>query len=225
MKEYNFSLLETMLYEPEHGILLLDQHLQRLYDSIDYFNNETIKEQANAQTARIRLLWSRDGHVSIEVSPFTATQHNDDDNDAPLPIVVLDSQPINTQDTSFLSHKTTNRDIYNEARQRHGVNPNDQNSPFDVILWNNSGDITETTIANIAVEDLLPDGQIRWLTPTAIHQDLLPGTFRAELLARGELTEARISKHDFIQAVKQGRRIHCFNSVRKRYPVQVILDN
>jgi para-aminobenzoate synthetase/4-amino-4-deoxychorismate lyase len=40
MNNSNFSLLETMLYEPEHGILLLDQHLERLNRAIIHFQRK-----------------------------------------------------------------------------------------------------------------------------------------------------------------------------------------
>ncbi|KAI8053038.1 aminotransferase [Syncephalis plumigaleata] len=169
MNNSHFSLLETMLYEPEHGILLLKQHLERLNRAVIYFHQKV----NDHQSARIRLLWHRDSRASIEVIPIQSSSHTL--IDVPLH-VVLASQPIDCSDTSFLCHKTTRREVYDEARQQHGVDPHNPDAPFDVILWNTNGDITETTIANIAVENLLP------------------GTFRADLLDRGEIIEAVLPK-------------------------------
>ncbi|RKP22349.1 hypothetical protein SYNPS1DRAFT_32069 [Syncephalis pseudoplumigaleata] len=90
MDDSDFSLLETMLYEPAHGIFLLDRHLARLNDAIVYFRHKyphyfaeqlnidqlchqldvAIDEHADARPARIRLLWSRAGEASIEVVPL-----------------------------------------------------------------------------------------------------------------------------------------------------------
>ena len=65
----------------------------------------------------------------------------------PAPATVLaavDSMPIDPADV-FLYHKTSNRAVYDEARARSG-------EVDDVILVNPSGEVTETTIGNLAVE-------------------------------------------------------------------------
>ena len=80
--------------------------------------------------------------------------------------------PIDPTDV-FLFHKTTNRVVYERARRP---------DCDDVILWNPAGEVTETTIANLVVEDATG----RRVTPP-IACGLLPGTMRAELLATGEV--------------------------------------
>lgn len=79
--------------------------------------------------------------------------------------VVLDSQPLACSTTDpFLRNKTTQRDAYNEARQRAGCGT--EKGPFDVILWNKDRQVTESSIANIAIQSLGENGQHVWRTPS-----------------------------------------------------------
>ena len=72
------------------------------------------------------------------------------------------------------------------------------------MLWNPSREVTEAITANIVVE---LDG--RRVTPP-LGCGLLPGTMRAELLARGELIEARVTVDELVGAP----RFWLINSVR-----------
>lgn len=74
-----------------------------------------------------------------------------------------------------------------------------------MLLWNERGEVTETTIANIVAEI---DG-IR-LTPP-VSSGLLPGVFRSHLLANGEIVEAVLRRDDLNRATK----LWTINSVRK----------
>jgi para-aminobenzoate synthetase/4-amino-4-deoxychorismate lyase len=92
---------------------------------------------------------------------------------------VVDDDPMDPADV-FLYHKTTNRTPYDRRRERHpGVD--------DVILVNTHNEITESTIANVAVR---LDG--RWWTPP-LDAGCLPGVFRAVLLDEGRLAERIIT--------------------------------
>ncbi|NIN66147.1 MAG: hypothetical protein GTO63_15930, partial [Anaerolineae bacterium] len=51
------------------------------------------------------------------------------------------------------------------------------------LLWNEQGEITESTLANVVIQ-----WGRWWLTPKQ-SCGLLAGTFRAELLEAGEITE------------------------------------
>ncbi len=104
----------------------------------------------------------------------------------------------------FLYHKTTNRTPYEKAR---GNTP----AGTDVILVNERGEITETTIANLAVFR-----ENTWITP-ALSCGLLPGTMRGELLAANQVTEGMIPSHE----LSDGQAIRCFNSVRGIFDVPV----
>ncbi|MCO5069066.1 MAG: aminotransferase class IV [Kiritimatiellae bacterium] len=89
--------------------------------------------------------------------------------------MALARTPIDTR-TPYLFHKTTRREHYAQKRAEHP-------DAHDVLLWNENEEITETTIANIAI---LING--RWTTPP-IASGLLPGVMREELLARGDWIE------------------------------------
>ena len=95
----------------------------------------------------------------------------------------------------FLFHKTTHRRVYDAARLP-GFD--------DTLLWTPEGDVTESTIANLVV-DL--DG--RRVTPP-VGCGLLPGTFRAELLAAGEIVEGRVRLED----LRRASQVWLVNSVQ-----------
>ena len=73
----------------------------------------------------------------------------------------------------------------------------------DVILWNPSREITEATTANIVA-----DVRGTLVTPP-ISCGLLAGTFRAELLARGEIQEHVLTLED----LRSASRLWLINSV------------
>jgi para-aminobenzoate synthetase/4-amino-4-deoxychorismate lyase len=87
----------------------------------------------------------------------------------------------------MLFHKTSRRERYEGARSRHP-------DADDVLLTNTRGEVTESTVANLAV---LLDG--RWLTPP-LEAGLLPGTERAAKLAEGEIEEASLRPEDLARA-------------------------
>jgi len=103
---------------------------------------------------------------------------------------------VDTEDVR-LFHKTTDREVYEQARR---------SAPHvdDVILWNRAGQVTESTIANIVVE--LAG---RKVTPP-VACGLLAGTFRAELLARGEIEERMVT----IEELRTASRVWLVNSVQ-----------
>jgi branched-subunit amino acid aminotransferase/4-amino-4-deoxychorismate lyase len=134
----------------------------------------------------VRLLVDRHGNPRIERTPLQPT---------PVPLHVgLATEPINSTDP-FLLHKTTSRERY----ERHRLVAHDE-----TVLWNPSREVTEAITANIVVER---DG--RRVTPP-LGCGLLPGTMRAELLARGELIEARVTVDELVGAP----RFWLINSVR-----------
>lgn len=65
--------------------------------------------------------------------------------------------------------------------------------------------MTESCIANVVI---LRDG--RWVTPP-VHCGLLNGTYRAELLESGEISEETVS----LSELKNAEKIFLINSVRK----------
>ena len=202
-KQPDFKLLETLLWTPDDGYFLLDRHLKRLEESAEYFDIplslpdlcsmvdvHCSKFKGNS-AHRIRLLVARDGGITLDSTPFTV-----DPGSAPVR-VRLAATPVDPEDR-FLYHKTTHRTVYEQAKA--GV-PDDE----DVLLWNTRGELTESTIANVVVE---LEG--KRLTPP-VTSGLLPGVFRAELIEKGEITEAAIR----LQDLPRCDAIYLVNSVRK----------
>ena len=180
-----FELLETMRYEPAEGVRHLDLHLKRLAASADYFGfryDETEVREAVEKTVasappapcRVRLALGKDGTVRVACTPL-ATEPD-------VVRVGLDDVPQDPRDV-FLFHKTSRRQRYEDARSRHA-------DADDVLLINEHGEVTESTIANVAVR---MNG--RWVTPP-IEAGLLPGIGRTVALDDGSVTEAPITIED-----------------------------
>lgn len=200
-----FSLLETMLFEPGDGLVLLDRHLARMSASAEYFGFPFSPGQATnaleaalqgcSEPRRVRLMLSREGNVTIETSPLAIT---------PEPLQArLAHAPVDSMDP-LLYHKTTRRTVYEE---RLGERPG-----FDEVLMRNErGELTEFANGNLVVRT---DG-VSWTPPLACG--LLPGVLRAELLERGELRERVLHRGDLTGAEGVWR----INSVRGWSPVRV----
>lgn len=186
----DFQLLETMAYRPHLGIHNRDGHLQRLASSAEYFGfrlelDEVIaalaKELHGAKDAsRVRLTLDRRGRISIQLAPMPSRGRE------PARLVV-DRVPVHSSDI-WLYYKTTRRTHYQTRAARHpGFD--------DVIMINERGELTETTIANLAVEI---GG--RWWTPPR-ESGCLPGVERSRLLAEGQLAE-RVIRLDELSRVQ-----------------------
>lgn len=202
----DFSLIETMLWTPEGGFVLLERHLERMRESAAYFDFPFDEMEIRGRLAgwkvrsplptgegpgvrgiqRVRLLLDAEGGISLERSAL---------NPLPAPYRVrLAENPIASKNP-FLYHKTTYRKPYEAARL-----PNFD----DVLLWNERGELTESTIASLVVAR---GGEL--LTPP-VECGLLPGTARAQWLAEGRLREAVIGVEDLAGCDK----IFLLNSVR-----------
>ena len=197
-----FQLLETLLWHPSEGFFLLERHLDRLEESAAYFgfpfDRDRVRQRLLAAApdqqsnpCKTRLLYSPNGSVAIEHEALPEPSRK-------RPVRLrLAANPIDPQNI-FLYHKTTNRQIYEQAMKA-------TEDCDDVLLWNTSGEITETCIANIVVE---LNGKL--VTPP-VNSGLLPGTFRADLLNRGVITEQVIS----LDKLREATKIYLINSVRK----------
>jgi para-aminobenzoate synthetase/4-amino-4-deoxychorismate lyase len=202
-----FALLETMLWTPEEGYFLLARHLERLEQSALYFDFkvdlpavrlelEHLAAGLTRTPQKVRLLVTREGRITLEIKALPTP-------DSTPPRVMVAPGPIDSSNP-FLYHKTTNRALYGGARV---ACP----SYDDVLLFNEKGEVTESTIANLAVEI---EGKL--CTPP-VQCGLLPGTLRAELLERGELFERAIT----MEELPRSPSVFLLNSMRGRYRVQV----
>jgi branched-subunit amino acid aminotransferase/4-amino-4-deoxychorismate lyase len=125
----------------------------------------------------------------------------------------LDTTPTDVPPHTI--QKSTSREIYDSAHARAGADYTSKGGsndpPFDALLWNTRGDVTETSIANFAVfltgselESAVPGCVERaggiYVTP-ASDKGLIAGVMRAELLQRGELVEGNITKADVLRYI------------------------
>jgi para-aminobenzoate synthetase / 4-amino-4-deoxychorismate lyase len=176
-----FALLETMACLPGAGPRNRDRHLARLADSARYFGFGFDADDALARLAslapvsaptRVRLVLSRSGGLALSSSAAPPPPTG------PVQLVV-DCEPVDTR-LPWLYHKTTRRQPYELRAARHP-------GADDVILVNERDEVTETTIANLAVRI---DG--RWYTPP-VESGCLPGVERGRLVDAGRLQERAIT--------------------------------
>jgi len=202
LNQSDFSLLETILWQAHDGYFVLDYHLQRLKNSAIYFDFSvdinSLKTQLNKlaesflnQDYKVRLLLNSDGEITYQTMSLSPVKNQE--------IVKLGMccTPVDSTNI-FLYHKTTNRQVYEIAK---AAFPDCD----DVLLWNERGEITETSIGNIVVE---LNGEL--LTPP-VKCGLLAGTFRANLLDQGKIREEIMT----IEVLKYSNRIYIINSVKK----------
>jgi para-aminobenzoate synthetase / 4-amino-4-deoxychorismate lyase len=176
-----FELFESLGHTPAEGYRHLDEHLERLAASARYFGFRFELEAAAAalkqavvevtQPSVVRLTLGRDGALSTDVVDLPPEEER--------VRVALDDEPVDPSDL-WLFHKTTRRAPYDRRRER-------RPDVDDVVLVNDRREVTESTIANLAVR---LEGV--WVTPP-IDAGLLPGTYRAVLLREGRLIERSIT--------------------------------
>lgn len=196
-----FELLETIMWTRRDGWRLLEAHLQRLADSARYFDFACDRQRIEAELCAyvdrlggfahcIRLLLGSDGAIRIE-----AREPPYPDADTVVRIC-LARDPVDLRNP-FLYHKTTRRGHYDRALSNAG-------DCDDVLLWNERGEITESTIANVIVR--IGDG----LFTPPVTSGLLNGTERRRLLAEGKVAE-RVIRVDELPKIAD---LYLVNSVR-----------
>ena len=158
---------------------------------------EAIRVERPQGTWKVRLLASPKDAMQAEALPLIEPEDQ-------VWRVAMATVPLDSSN-QFLYHKTTHRSFYERPVQ-------ECPDCDDLIFWNELGEVTESSIANIVVEI---DGE-RWTPPR--RSGLLAGTFREELLARGEIRERVILKNE----LKRADRLFLINSVRRWMPVKWI---
>lgn len=203
-----FELITTMRWEPGIGFTLGHRHVQRLAQAAEYFGYpfdakrvERCVENAVAHfppaPQRVRIAVDAAGGVTIDPAPLPPAETN------PTRIALA---PTHFETHSpHIFHKTTRRESYARAR---ALRPDAE----DVILWNDRGEITETTIANLAVR---MGGH--WITPP-VASGLLAGVMREELLARGDWKEGVIPRDD----IQPGIEVRLCNALRGVWSARVV---
>jgi 4-amino-4-deoxychorismate lyase len=127
----------------------------------------------------------------------------------PVLHIVMDHLP--TPSSIFTRTKTDHREQYDAARKRTGVPPLGvvpaSSAPNDVLLYNEAGSVTETTIRNVA---FFRDR--RWVTPHA-DTGCLVGVVRRHLLHQGLVDEADNASALLANGVQSDEVILLFNAV------------
>ncbi|HMP95404.1 MAG TPA: chorismate-binding protein [Kiritimatiellia bacterium] len=202
-----FRLLETMRWEPDAGLLWLNEHLDRMQTAARFFefpwDRDAVARKLSAfqqdlgpGAQRVRLTLDRRGRLAITHTPLPLPGHFANPESAPMLSVAIDTVR-HAIDSPYLYHKTTNRRLYQQALKRHaGVD--------DVLLINRAGELMEFTTGNVVVQS-----GTRWLTPP-LSSGLLPGVFRNRLVESGTLTEQAIT----VPELGPDDRLYFINSVR-----------
>lgn len=178
----DFSLIETLCWQPHAGFLRLEQHLRRLSRSADALGfrqpqdakSKLEKEVSGEAPLRVRLVMTYRGKMEVTATPFEPV------SEGTVWRLKVARTKLQSEDSLF-RHKTTRREPYEAARAEFTKEEADE-----VILLNERGEVCEGTITNLFAE--ADDGML--LTPP-LTSGLLPGVLRAELIrerkARGEV--------------------------------------
>jgi para-aminobenzoate synthetase/4-amino-4-deoxychorismate lyase len=205
----DFELFETMKWDTDSGVFLEEYHFNRLKDSASYFDfkfcevrgkeiiDETMRNISN-NLCVIRLFVNAKGGIRIETSEVPVFIKNQKYT------VSLAKNPIQSENI-FLYHKTTQREVYENAE---GENLHSD----DVILWNEEGNLTESTIANIILNI-----EGNWVTPST-NCGLLRGVYRESMLENGLIEERKIHKSEIADLSE----ITLINSVRGEFKAKLI---
>jgi para-aminobenzoate synthetase/4-amino-4-deoxychorismate lyase len=216
-----FHLIETLLYLPDSGYFLLDEHLQRLSSSASYFLfsidvveiREKLLEQSsrfNQGCMRVRLGLEKDGICSITTrqcqTPALMRLPQ-----APIQgeLPKIGFSKIRTDSlTPWFYHKTSRRVVYDREFSAAG-----EKGLFDICFCNDEGEVTEGCITNIIV---YKNGSF---TTPPVRCGLLPGVMRERLLQDRErpLREGVLTVED----VKNADALFLCNSVRGVVQVQL----
>ncbi|KQR87807.1 aminodeoxychorismate synthase component I [Sphingomonas sp. Leaf343] len=188
-----FDLIETMAFDPEEGMPLLERHLARMKASAETFgfafDRHGARNELQAATfrlrdpCRIRLLLAPSGSVAVEMSPLPPAPTRP----WSVAIVPLPLPPADLR----LRHKTSDRGFYDEARRAAGT---------DEVLFEHDGVLTEGSFTSLFVER---DGVL--LTPAP--GPLLPGVLVADLIAGDRVRPATLTRADLTNGFFVGNAV------------------
>jgi len=205
----DFSLIETLRWEPEAGFVRLRLHLARLSRSArrigfpDPTDATANLEEAvtGATTARrMRLTLDRLGQIEVTTAPFAPTPAGTEWK------VRIAETRLDSAD-KLLRMKTTRRGVYETARAEYPSSEADE-----VLLLNERGEVCEGTITSVFLDD--GSGVLR--TPP-ISCGLLAGVLRTELICQRKARVGRISVNDLTAG-----KLYMGNSLRGLIPARLV---
>ena len=194
-----FDLIETMRFEPDSGIALLEGHLARMKASAAAlgfaFDRHALRNQIQAlcfeldAPARVRLLVARSGASALETAPLP------DPLSQPVRVAAL-PHPLDPSDWR-LQHKTSDRGFYEDA-----LTAARMLDAEEAVLVRADGKVTEGSWTNLFVDG--PDGVL--LTPPTTL-GLLPGVLRESLIAEGRAREGELTLGDLTKGFWLGNAL------------------
>ncbi len=199
----DFDLIETMRFEPSSGIARLELHLDRMKESaraLEFvFDRHEARNRLHAATfhltdpVKLRLVASQAGALAIEVRPLPA-EAAEPWNVGIVPL------PVDRRDFR-LSHKTSDRAFYDDARKA--------SNKDEVLFVDPDGYLTEGSITAIFVER---DGSL--MTPP-LSRGLLSSVLRRDLIDSARAVEADLRPDDLADGFLLG------NSLRGLFPAKL----
>jgi para-aminobenzoate synthetase/4-amino-4-deoxychorismate lyase len=211
-----FELIETLLWEPDAGYWLMDDHLQRLGSSAEYFlfccDLPSVALRLHEESRRfaphpmrVRLTLAKDGGVAITSQACSLPETRclpvrPDPGGADLPRIEISPVRIDSS-APWVFHKTTRREVYDAELRRVRAK-----GLVDCCFVNERSELTEGCIANIILYF-----QGRYVTPQ-LQCGVLAGIMRKQLLAdtRVPLREEVLTLEDLLTA----EAVFLCNSVR-----------
>jgi para-aminobenzoate synthetase/4-amino-4-deoxychorismate lyase len=179
------DLIETMRFEPDSGIAMLEEHLARMKTSAATlgfaFDRHALRNQIQAlcfeleAPAKVRLMVSRSGASALETAPLPPALAE------PVKVAAL-PHPLDPGDWR-LAHKTSDRGFYEDALAAARALGADE-----ALLVRADGQVTEGSWTSVFAEG--PDGAL--ITPP-LALGLLPGVLRASLIAEGRAREGTVT--------------------------------
>ena len=193
------DLIETMRFEPETGIALLEDHLARMKASAETlgftFDRHALRNQIQAlcfeldAPAKVRLLVARSGASALETAPLPEPFAG------PVKVAAL-PHPLDPSDWRLM-HKTSDRGFYEDALAAARSLGADE-----ALLVRADGLVTEGSWTSVFAQG--PDGML--LTPPT-HLGLLPGVLRGSLMVANEAREAELTLDDLTQGFWLGNAV------------------
>ena len=184
-----FSLIETMRFEPESGIVRYNLHMARLRNSakvLGFAGAGTVAADLDAyireknEPLRLRLELFENGRREITSAPYQSLPEG-----IVWKVRVARSARLNSADP-ILRHKTSQRAVYDAARAEYARDQADE-----VILLNEKDEVCEGTITNVFVDD----GASGFLTPP-LSSGCLAGVLRTSLICRKMARNQRLTIDD-----------------------------
>jgi 4-amino-4-deoxychorismate lyase len=205
-----FSLIETMRWEPGAGLLRGDRHMDRMARSareLGFSFDQAAILAAIAASAkgskalRVRAELHKNGEISVSSTPFEPVE-------AGTIWRLLVAETRLSSGNRMLRHKTSMREPYLAARREFDASQADE-----VVLLNERGEVCEGTITNI----FLRNRKDEVLATPPLSAGLVAGILRAELIA----TQKAVEKTVPVEALLGAPVIYVGNSLRGLVPARI----